>query len=226
MKETKRTRRHWVVKHSSGFCATGKMMKRWKQQLSSKCPRCDEPVEDELHVWRCQGEGAADIWLESIRKLRSWMMKSKTLPNLTAIICDRLTAWRNTSSPVVQVSYFLGLRDTVNAQEKVGWRSFLEGFPVRGWAEVQQRYYEWIRCKNSGERWLASLIQKVWDVAWDMWDHRNSVLHGNESSLLLLQLRRGIEEQFELGSSSVTKDAKLLVRPGREKILAGNAAMQ
>ena len=33
-----RNRRQWVVKHSTGFCATGKMMRRWKQQTSATCP--------------------------------------------------------------------------------------------------------------------------------------------------------------------------------------------
>jgi hypothetical protein len=30
---------------------------------------------------------------------------------------------------------------------------------------------------------LTALIQKLWDVAWDMWDHRNRVLHDQEHSV-------------------------------------------
>ena len=225
MENVGRTRRQWVVKHSSGFCATGKMMQRWKKQQTAKCPRCEEQVEDEIHVWLCKGDGVDEMWENSIRKLHLWMLKAKTLPNLAAVICDRLSAWQNNSSPIIQVSFFLGLRDTVKAQEIVGWRAFLEGCPVVGWSEVQQRYYEWIKSKKSGERWLSALIQKVWDVAWDLWDHRNNVAHDKDSGLRLQQLRKDIEEQFELGSATVTQDAKLLFRPGRGSILAGNEAM-
>ena len=168
MESAGRARRHWVVKQASGFCATEKMMQQWNQRKTAKCPRCAVAVEDELHVWMCKGEGVEAVWEESIQKRGQWMIKQKTLPNLAAIICDRLSAWRNQASPTVTVSPFLGLRGMVNAQDKVGWRALLEGCPVQGWAEVQQWYFEWIHNWRSGERWLVALIQKLWEVAWDM----------------------------------------------------------
>ena len=73
---------HWVVKQASGFCATGKMMQRWNQRKTAKCPRCAVAVKDELHVWMCKGEGVETVWEESIQKLGQWMLKQKTLPNL------------------------------------------------------------------------------------------------------------------------------------------------
>jgi hypothetical protein len=45
-----------------------------------------------------------------------------------------------------------------------------------GWSEVQHRYYEFLDSRRTGLRWLTALIQKLWDVAWDMWDHRNRAL--------------------------------------------------
>ena len=85
MQEASRTRRQWVVKHSSGFCATGKMMERWKQQQESKCPRCDEAVEDARHVWLCKGVGTEEVWQASIRKLHLWMLNARTQPNMAAV---------------------------------------------------------------------------------------------------------------------------------------------
>ena len=157
-------------------------MHRWKQQQSPNCPRCANTVEDAGHIWVCRGDGVDATWETSIRTLRQWMIQQKTLPNLVMVICDRLSAWRNNSRPTIMVSSFLGLRSTVQSQEDVGWRSLLEGLPVRGWAEVQQRYYEFIGSRKTGERWLTALIQKLWDVAWDLWDHRNSVVHDKDSN--------------------------------------------
>ena len=201
-------------------------MKRWKQQKSSKCPRCENETEDELHVWQCQGEGVEGKWKESIQKLHLWLLRSRSQPNLAAVICDRLSAWRSNSAPTVPVSYFLGLRATVQAQDEVGWRSFLEGFPVKGWAEVQQRYFEFIKSKRTGKRWLVAVIKKVWEVAWDIWDHRNNVVHGKDAKTIANQLRQEIEEQFKLGVETVTKDAKLLFGQGKKKIMEGNTDMQ
>ena len=119
-----RSRRQWVVKHSSGFCGTGKMMQRWKLQESAKCPRCEEGVEDARHVWVCKGDGVENVWNEAIKKLRQWMLRQKTLPNLVAVICDRLSSWRNSVNPSVAISPFLGLRGAVQAQDLWGGGHF------------------------------------------------------------------------------------------------------
>ena len=221
-----RTRRQWVVKHASGFCATGKMLQRWKQQESAKCIRCDAVVEDARHVWLCKGEGVQTRWDQSIKKLREWMTMQQTQPNLANVICDRLSAWRLNIEPKVKVLPFLGLRDTVQLQDEVGWQAFLEGTPVKQWAEVQQCYYDWIKSKKSGERWLAAVIQKVWDVAWDLWEHRNSIVHAKDSSAQLMKLQMEIKAEFEMGPATVTTDARILFRPGLDTILKGDEAQQ
>jgi hypothetical protein len=38
MKAATRTRRQWVTKHGSGFCATGEMMQLWGKRATAKCP--------------------------------------------------------------------------------------------------------------------------------------------------------------------------------------------
>ena len=84
-------------------------MQRWNHRKTAKRPRCVVAGEDELHVLMCKGEGVDAVREESIQKLGQWMIKQKTLPNLAAIICDRLSAWRNQAIPTVTVSPFLGL---------------------------------------------------------------------------------------------------------------------
>jgi len=31
---------------------------------------------------------------------------------------------------------------------------------------------------KSSLQWTVALIQKLWDIAWDMWEHQNKALHG------------------------------------------------
>jgi hypothetical protein len=61
--------------------------------------------------------------------------------------------------------------------------AILSGRPALWQAGVQHRYYEFLDSRRTGLRWLTALIQKLWDVAWDMWDHRNRVLHDQEHSV-------------------------------------------
>jgi hypothetical protein len=112
------------------------------------------------------------------------------------------------------------LRATIDAQDKVGWQAMLEGLPVHGWAEVQHRYLVWRKKRRTGKRWLSSIIQKLWDVAWDLWDHRNRILHDTDTNLAAQQQRREIEEEYSRGSSTVTQEAKRLFQPGLVRLLA------
>ena len=31
--------------------------------------------------------------------------------------------------------------------------------------------------QRTGQPWVATLIQKIWDISWDQWQHRNGILH-------------------------------------------------
>ena len=98
----------------------------------------------------------------------------------------------------------------------------LEGTPAIGWCEVQQSYYEWLGVKKTGLRWLSSLIQKLWDVAWDQWNHRNGILHDNDENLLSKLQDLQIKEQYQQGSAGLTKDGKEMFRMGLAKTLKLN----
>ena len=73
---------------------------------------------------------------------------------------------------------------------------------------------------------MVALIQKLWELAWDMWDDQNKVLHDKDNSLLSDQRQSEIAEEFAAGSALVTQDATILFRPGMKAILAGSEAMQ
>ena len=218
MKAVAQSRQRWVTKHVSGFCATGKMMKRWKKRDNARCPRCDKEEEDAEHVWLCQGEGANDIWDKSIERLLDWMKKEKTYGKLAEVICDHLSAWRYNRHPTI-IATSDELRAAIAEQRKAGWRTLLEGAPVKGWREIQQSYLERIGSRKTGLRWITALIVKLWDVAWDQWNHRNGVLHDKDSSIESSQQVQQIREQFLLGSNGMTADGKRLMRSGQQQVI-------
>jgi hypothetical protein len=148
------------------------------------------------------------------------LVMAHTLPNLADVLCNRLSAWRYNVTPTVSVSNFLGLRQTIEDQERVGWQAMLAGIPVIGWAEVQQRYLVWRKKRKTGKRWLSAIIQKLWNVAWDMWDHQNSILHDSDINEAEQQLNREVEEEFTRGSHTVTREARQMFRRGMNVILA------
>ena len=185
----------------------------------SNCPRCGMIDEDMDHVLRCQSTEANEKWLSTMESLRKWLEKHDTHLDLDEILCKRLLEWRNGEGlqPMVfsdPVLYRLLLK-----QDTIGWRACIDGLLVREWAAVQASYFEMIGSRRSGKRWAVASIKKLWDTAWDMWDHRNRVVHDNESGVRAIELRRAIREQFQLGSQGVTVQARRLFQGGVQKVL-------
>jgi len=51
--------------------------------------------------------------------------------------------------------------------------------------------------RKTGKRWLTALIQKMWKVAWDLWEHRNGVRHEQEN--FITEVKQA-EQDHELNS--------------------------
>ncbi len=52
LKESPLSKHMFITKCVVGMCGVGKFLKQWKEWTSAACPRCLEPIEDSLHVWK------------------------------------------------------------------------------------------------------------------------------------------------------------------------------
>jgi hypothetical protein len=165
MQESKRARRVFISKHLSSMCGIGKLMLHWKEWEHDLCPRCSSP-EDSSHVWICQGFDANDIWESSLLHLTQWLHKVDTHPDLIEVILAILHSWREGQLNLYQPP--LSLQHLLEDQMKVGGRRFFEGWLVKGWSDAQQRYYFLLHSQRSGRRWTVELLQRLWDISWDL----------------------------------------------------------
>jgi hypothetical protein len=91
------------------------------------------------------------------------------------------------------------LVEALSNQASIGWRRFFEGWLSIEWALAQQAYYSLIKSHRTGKRWVVSLIKKLWDIAWDLWEHRNGILHEDTNLVSDAELRtidRNIRNSF------------------------------
>jgi hypothetical protein len=95
------------------------------------------------------------------------------------------------------------------------------------WQEIQAQYFQEIGKQNSGWRWTSALIQKIWQVTWDQWEHRNAILHNSENlitqaeamviiSRVQMELETGIQgllqgDRYLFDDHRVAKSAKWTV---------------
>ncbi len=164
----------FIMKHSAGMCGVGKFMARWKQRESPDCPRCGD-FEDASHVRRCHGSGADQIWLQSLEGFKVWMDKQDTDPDLSTLLIDMLQAWRTESAFHGNVPYGLNLLEI--RQSELGGQALLEGQLSFEWEASQQAYLTFIKSRKTGKCWVVQLIQRLWDIAWELWEHRNGILN-------------------------------------------------
>jgi hypothetical protein len=79
-------------------------------------------------------------------------------------------------------------------QFRIGWRHFFEGKPAIGWTNAYRETAKVAVTEAQGLRWLVALHMKLINVAWDLWNHRNGVLHDSECRLAEEKLDEQVKE--------------------------------
>ena len=133
-------------------------------------------------------------WEAALESLEQRCINLNTDPNIVEGLLQRLRQWRTGTAPPDEFETTPDTQTAFDNQDGIGWQALLEGAPAKGWSDAQQRYYDALGRRNTGERWLM-VIQKLWDVAWDLWDHRNNVLHKKDDGVLHQQLQTNIQDK-------------------------------
>lgn len=79
---------------------------------------------------------------------------------------------------------YLNVQSLFLGQQQTGIQRVVDGFLHPQWAAVHHHYYVWLQQRTTGFWWLSQVIRKFWDVLWDLWMHRNCILHEDTSAVL------------------------------------------
>jgi ribonuclease HI len=205
-----------VSKQATGHMAVGKMMQIWSFQETAECPRCQAPTERASHVLTCRDPRADAVWKMALTKLERWMTSQRTMPQLQTAILNGLSQWRDpTHLPCP--SGIQDIRTAVALQDTIGWYPFATGHMGYLWKGIQQQYYAFLGRRNTGKKWARELIKKLWGVAWDMWEHRNDILHNSDTPAKLRRIAQAnlrIEEEFDTGIEGLLpRDKHWILQP-------------
>ena len=168
---------------------------RWKQRQDDHCPRCGAP-ETPIHVWKCHGIHTDDLWKESVDRLNKWLATIHTEPTLHSLIISNLLSWHSDN-------LILSERSQLEAdQDTIGWDYLLEGVTPLSWENHQHSHYLSSGHPYHGKRWTTSLIIKLWEIAWDIWELRNDIAHRHNHLALVSATDQRIQEELETGPPS------------------------
>ena len=199
----------FLSKGLAGFAATGKYMKRTYNSVN-ECPRCGEK-EDFVHIIKCQDTTATNIWETHIEKAMK-LIRRNISPYAAFVTEQYLRSWREDCPPPPQLEIPLSLRSLFHQQTSMGWTAFCVGRVSTSW----NLHTTSTDSHNNPKRWVHSLIQKLCSTIWNMWDHRNTVLHDPEGRILSQQhhqLNAQIRLEYMLGSIDLHPDDQPLLRP-------------
>jgi hypothetical protein len=193
-----------TTKLANGQLAVGRQMKRYKFQEHDNCPRCDQPDEDTIHILQCPDPRARSTAKTSVLRFKDWMQTHDTHPAIVSSVLAGLSSClRGRPSPAAPNT---AARRAFLAQELIGWRPLLYGFASRRWQLLQARHLSSIRSRKSSRRWMIAWLRQLMQVAWDMWDNRNYILHNSLTPAKLREralLDEFITDQFSLGLSTL-----------------------
>jgi hypothetical protein len=171
-------KKRWLVKHLSGWCATGRNMKRRKEWKHDKCPICLQPNETVDHIMHCPDIRARLHRAQAIDNLIVTLKKIKTDPAIIDAIHRRLLH-RQPTRRYSRSGQPSAVDKAYQDQDLIGWDQFRRGRVSKKWEDAQELWLVSVstKWKRSSALWLQRLIAAIWEMSFQIWEHRNSVLH-------------------------------------------------
>ena len=214
-------RQRWLSKYSTGFCGVGKMLRRYRWQDHTRCPRCNQDNESTQHILQCQGDGVQTLLREEITSLEKWMEEHKCHSELTQLICTRLGDLCRQTCTIYHPSNQL-LQKAMNEQRHLGWFQFILGFWSRNFYNCQKEHMASQQSNKSPQLLLTKLQRRIWHIAWKAWEHRNNFLHEDNNSYHpeeIKLIKKEIEQEWGKGLEAIPQQYGQLFQGSMESLL-------
>jgi hypothetical protein len=104
-------------------------------------------------------------------------------------------------------------------QDKAGWDNAFYGRWVKGWSFIQDEDFKRRKINRTGRRWLASIIAQLFKTSWDMWEHRNAILHNVEKGAESQQINTDIAQEFSQGFAGLPTSIRHWTTKPLDKVL-------
>ena len=183
------------------------MLKMRKWQDHSECPLCQCILEDNQHVLCCPDLQAQDKMRTLQSDLCKKLAEENTYPPLMVAIASRLQSWHQ-GLPLEPYQHERAVRNAIAEQDLIGWWNFSLGRVSVKFAAIQNKHYESMGLRRTGAVWARKLITELNKILWQMWEHRNNVLHKTmtpQKEQQLANIREQVREQFALGKIGLSK---------------------
>lgn len=212
------SRRIFIIKHWANRCGVNVSLHRRGARSDPLCARCKEQPETAVHVMQCQDPAAQLGWETVMLKVSSCLEDLGTPVEVAQGIVDNLRKWQKGESHGVPMDLREFDKQAFAAQEKLGWTAFVEGRIAIEWEQARTG---WIRQPQQrvSRRWATAMVQKMWDVSWDMWNQRNETIHAMEEAAELVRVEDDIRQEFDYGWTGLDPEFQSLFSVGIKAVM-------
>ena len=152
--------------------------------------------------------------------LMAWMVDNKTSPTISSIILNVLWEVHHTRKHRRIPLQFQPLLRSQQTNPNPNRLSIL----LR---QFQQAYFQLIGSTRSVTKWAMGLSRELIIIGQQMWEHRNSIKHSEESvesRRLSKVTNAGIKREFQLGPQDLPTNIRPLLHVGMEGVLQWSLA--
>ena len=220
LQEAPRGMQRFHGKFASRHIGVGRMMKIRKEWGHSRCPLCGCNEETTQHVIQCPDARATKVWNSSMEDLNTWLKEQGTEPTLHKLIIRNLNQWRQGRRCWTGTEGDPHAIRAIRGQGNIGWFNALLGRQHSLMETVQEHRYQSKRIRKSGHRWAVVLNKKFRTILWNMWEHRNSILHGTtdnfHAKMVTAAVDKDIAQDFRNGKLKILKGDKYLFKSKKQ----------
>ena len=175
-------RRRFVTKFTSRQLPTGRRMRQFQFWNASNCPLCNTENETTEHVFLCPDTRARAFRRNAIATFEQELKQLHTATDIRQCMIMLIRA-RLLHKPLLRhVATRDEVRQLIGRQLWIHPLALLQGRLCKGWKEAQQQAFQNYSPWRSGQTWATATIKALWQLAFSIWEYRNSILHETQEN--------------------------------------------
>jgi hypothetical protein len=188
------------------------------------CPTCREHNETYDHLFQCHHPSRVGWKTQLKATLIKFRDKTNSHHLLQDILVTGIHNWIH-GLPFPTNQYPPDWQELIDSQSQIGWKQLLLGrFSVK-WLEYQAQHLRINNIPftnfNHGPLWLSTLIIRIWNHCYVLWESRNKDKHGHDTetarAALLAQVQRRMAVMYELKNRCFPSDRLKWFHPTLEE---------
>jgi len=157
-------------------------MHRGQQHDSPRCPICTTEDESLVHILTCSDSRSVDLRATLLLELHEWLIAELTCPWIREFLFYGLPSWfDDPEGHKPGLNWHETFAPSAQAQLSLGWYATLFRFFHDSLVQLQHHFYKSENSRKTGISWAHKVTLKLWNIVYQIWIHRSSILHETEA---------------------------------------------